>query len=105
MIMKDHICVRISLLDMRIMVSEVAPGSWEFMPLGPSQPLLDEGEDALVEVLAGSGGDVAQRPLAGQHGQPVHGGPDGVLDAVAALPAEHAGVDHFVQGGAELAKR
>jgi len=32
----------------------------------------------------------------------VHRGPDGVLDAVAALPAEHAGVDQFVEYGAQL---
>ena len=32
----------------------------------------------------------------------MHRGPDGVFDAVAAPPAEHAGLDQFVEGGAEL---
>jgi hypothetical protein len=34
----------------------------------------------------------------------VYRGPDGVLDAVAALAAEHAGVDQLVEHGAELAQ-
>jgi len=47
----------------------------------------------LVEAVPGGVGDIAQGALPGEHGQPVHRGPDGVLDAVAALPPEHAGVD------------
>ena len=35
----------------------------------------------------------------------MHRGPDRVLDAVAALPAEHAGLDQLVQRGAELTQR
>ena len=31
--------------------------------------------------MAGGIGDVAQGPLPGEYGQPVHRGPDGVLDA------------------------
>jgi hypothetical protein len=38
--------------------------------------------------------------LAREHGQPVHRGPDGVLDAVAALPPEYAGIDQLVECGA-----
>src|SRR5258707_1306346 len=69
---------------------------------GSCQALADEGEGELFEVMPGGIGDVAQRSLPGEHGQPVHGGPDGVLDAVAGLPAEHAGVDQLVEYGAEL---
>ena len=54
-------------------------------------------------MLAGGGGEVAQGALPGEHGHPVHRGPDGVLDAVAAAPVEHAGVDELVERGAELA--
>jgi hypothetical protein len=32
----------------------------------------------------------------------MHAGPDGELDAVAALPRAHAGVDQLVERGAEL---
>jgi len=34
----------------------------------------------------------------------VHRGPDGVFDAVAALPVEHARVDQFVERGAQMAQ-
>jgi hypothetical protein len=40
--------------------------------------------------------------LPGEDGQPVHRGPDGVLEAGAAPPAEHAGVGQFVEDRAEL---
>jgi len=53
-------------------------------------------------VTAGSVGELAQRALPGEHSQPVHRGPDGVLDAIAALPVEHAGVGQFVEDRAEL---
>src|SRR5258708_13582925 len=69
---------------------------------GSCQALADEGEGELFEVMPGGIGDVAQRSLPGEHGQPVHGGPDGVLDPVTALPAEHAGVDQLVAYGADL---
>jgi hypothetical protein len=52
--------------------------------------------------MAGGAGDVAQGPLSGEHRQPVHCGPDGVLDARAALRVEHSCVDQFVERGAEL---
>jgi hypothetical protein len=52
--------------------------------------------------MAGGIGDVAQGPLPGEHCQPVHRGPDRVLDTVAALRAEYAGVDQLVERGAEL---
>src|SRR6516164_982549 len=63
------------------------------------QALLDEGAGELLEAMAGGVGDVAQGPLPGEHGQPVHHGPDGVLDAVAAPPVEHAGVGQLVERG------
>src|SRR5262249_26456633 len=66
------------------------------------QALLDEGGGELLEVMAGGVGDVAQGPLPGEHGQPVHRGPDGVLDAVAAPPVEDAGVGQFVERGAQV---
>jgi hypothetical protein len=50
-------------------------------------------------------GDVAQRARPGEHRQTVHRRPDRVLDAVAALRAEHAGHDQFVECGAKLAQR
>ena len=52
--------------------------------------------------MPGRVGDVAQRPRPGEHRQPVHRGPDRVLDAVAPLPAEHAGLDQLVECGAKL---
>ena len=52
--------------------------------------------------MPGGIGDVAQGSLADEHGQSVHRGPDGVLDAVATLPPEHAGIDQFVECGAKL---
>ena len=52
--------------------------------------------------MPGGIGDIAQRPFPGEHGQPVHRGPDGVLDAVAALPVQHAGIDQLVEYGAQL---
>jgi SAM-dependent methyltransferase len=69
-----------------------------------AQPCADEGEGEFLEVMPGGIGDVAQGSWAGEHGQPVHGGPDRVLDAVTALPGEHAGVDQFVEHGAQLAQ-
>src|SRR5258708_6797498 len=69
---------------------------------GSCQAVLDEGEGELLEALAGGVGDVAQGPLPGEHRQPVYRGPDGVLDAVAALPTEYPGVDQLVEHGAEL---
>jgi hypothetical protein len=71
---------------------------------GSCQALADEGEGQLLEVMAGGVGDVAQGPLPGEDGKPVHRGPDGVFDAVAALLVEYAGVDQFVECGAELAQ-
>jgi carbonic anhydrase len=53
-------------------------------------------------VTAGGVGNVAQRPRPGQHGQPVHRGPDGVLDAGAAPAVQHAGVDQLVERVAQL---
>ena len=47
-------------------------------------------------------GSSRRGPLPGEHGQPVHCGPDGVLEAGAALPAEHAGVGQFTEDRAEL---
>jgi hypothetical protein len=55
--------------------------------------------------MAGGIGDIAQRPLPGEHCQPVHRGPDGVLDAIAALTVEHARVDQLVERGAEIIQR
>src|SRR5215467_9844879 len=46
--------------------------------------------------------DVPQRPLPGEHREPVHRGPDRVLDALSALTVEHAGVDQLVEYSAEL---
>src|SRR5215469_15496854 len=69
---------------------------------GSCQGLADKGGGELLEVTAGSVGEFAQGPLPGEDGQPVHGGPDGVLEAGAAPPAEHAGVGQFVKDRAEL---
>jgi hypothetical protein len=69
---------------------------------GSCQGLADEGGGELLEVTAGGVGELAQGALPGEHCQPVHRGPDGVLDARAALPAEHTGVGQFVEDGAEL---
>src|SRR5215469_14460572 len=69
---------------------------------GLPQGLADEGGGELLEVTAGGVGELAQGPLPGEHRQPVHRGPDGVLDPGAAPPAEHAGVDHLVEYRAEL---
>jgi hypothetical protein len=66
------------------------------------QAPFDEGSGELFEVTPGGIGDVAQGPLSGEHCQPVHHGPDGVLDAVAALPVEHTGLDQLVECSAEL---
>lgn len=43
-------------------------------------------------MLAGGVGEVAEGALHGEHGQPVHGRPDGVLDPGAAPAGEDAGV-------------
>src|SRR5690349_12169645 len=43
---------------------------------GSPQGRADEGRGELLEVTAGSVGELAQRPLPGEHGQPVHRGPD-----------------------------
>src|SRR5215471_16209000 len=79
-------------------------GRWYWMATRAAscQALLDEGADELLEVMAGGVGDVAQGPLPGEYGQPVHHGPDRVLDAVAAPPIEHAGVGQLVERGAQL---
>ena len=53
-------------------------------------------------MMASGSGDVAQGPLPGEYCQPVHRGPDGVFDAVAAPPVEHAGVDQLVERGAQM---
>src|SRR5262249_39292082 len=63
---------------------------------------VDEGAGGLLEVAVGGGGGVAEGGLDGEDCEPVHGGPDGVLDAGAALPGEDAGVGELVEGGAEL---
>src|SRR5262249_1736562 len=75
---------------------------WMARRAASRQALLDEGADGLLDAMAGGVGDVAQGPLPGEYGQPVHRGPDGVLDAVAAPPIEHAGVNQFVERGAQL---
>jgi hypothetical protein len=49
-------------------------------------------------------GSITQGAFSGKHGQPVHRGPDGVLDAVAAAPVEHADVNQLVERRAELAQ-
>src|SRR5215470_17945359 len=72
---------------------------------GSCQGLVDEGGGELLEVTAGSVGEFAQGPLPGEHGQPVHRGPDGVLDVGAAPPVEHAGVGQLVEYRAELVQR
>jgi hypothetical protein len=59
----------------------------------------------LVEALPGRLGNVTQRALPGQHGQPVHRRPDRVLNAVAPPPVEHSGVNQLVECGAELPQR
>jgi len=69
---------------------------------GSCQGLADEGGGELLEVTAGGVGELAQRALPGEHSQPVHRRPDGVLKAGAALPAEHTGVGQFVEDRAEL---
>ena len=56
-------------------------------------------------MVAGRAGLVAQRPRPGQHGQPVHRGPDGVLEARAAQPGQQAGLGQFVERGAQLTQR
>ena len=82
------------------------PGPWPGRSvLAHARPSVDEGAGEVREVMAGGVGDVAQRPLPGEYGQSVHHGPDGVFDAVAALPAEHAGVDQFVERGAQVPQR
>ena len=53
-------------------------------------------------MLAGGIRDVAQGPLPGEYCQSMHRGPDGVFDAVAAPPVEHAGVDQLVERGAQM---
>src|SRR5215470_15132324 len=47
---------------------------------GSCQGRVDEGGGELLEVTAGGVGEVAQGPLPGEDGQPVHRGPDGVLE-------------------------
>jgi hypothetical protein len=84
-----------------------APEGQQPGPLGhrSRQALLDEGEGELFQATPGGLGDVAQRPRPGQHGQPVHRGPDGELGAVATPPVQHARVDQLVERGAELIQR
>jgi hypothetical protein len=66
------------------------------------QGRFDEGAVEFLEMAPGGIGDAAQGPLPGEYGQPVHRGPDGVFDTVAAPPVEHSGVGQFVEYGAEL---
>ncbi len=66
------------------------------------QALADKGKGELGEAVPGGSGDVTQGSLAGEHGQSVHGGPDGVLDALPALRLEHARIDQFVERGTKL---
>ena len=66
------------------------------------QAFADKGKGELGEAVPGGSGDVTQGSLAGEHGQSVHRGPDGVLDAVAALRLEHPGDDQLVERGAKL---
>jgi energy-coupling factor transporter ATP-binding protein EcfA2 len=101
----EYLAGRITVLCAGHIVAEGTPGTragagWQ--EAGSCQGLADEGGGELLEVAAGGVGELAQGPLPGEHGQPVHRGPDGVLDARAALPAEHAGVGQFVEDGAEL---
>lgn len=56
-------------------------------------------------MVPGGFGDLAQRSLPGEHRGPVAGGPDGVLDVVAASPVEDAGADQLIQVGTELPQR
>src|SRR5580693_3210772 len=83
-----------------MLVSTSAAGRRE--RAGLCQALVDEGEGELREMMAGGSGDVTQGPLPGEYRQPVHRGPDGVFDAVAAPPVEHAGVDQLVERGAQI---
>src|SRR6266849_10965046 len=78
-------------------VSPAAPGS--------GQALLDEGKGELREATPGGLRDLAQRPRPGEHGQPVHRGPDRVLDALAAAPVERARVDQLVEHHAKMTER
>jgi hypothetical protein len=66
------------------------------------QAVGDKGEDELLETVPGGIRDVAEGSLPGEHCQPVHRRPDGVLDAVATPPVEYAGVAQFVEDRAEL---
>src|SRR5216684_253320 len=76
--------------------------AWTGGRAGSCQALVDEGEGEFLEVMAGGIGDVTQGSWPGEYCQPVHCGPDGVFDAVAAPPLEHAGVDQFVERGAQM---
>jgi hypothetical protein len=69
---------------------------------GLCQALFDESAGEFVEVVAGGVGEVAQGSLPGEYCQPVHGGPDGVFDAVAAPPVEDPGVGQLVEHGAQM---
>src|SRR6185312_1851639 len=69
-------------------------------PYPPGVPVLAPGEIITAEALAAL--RAAQGSLPGEYGQPVHRGPDGELDAVAAPPVEYAGVDQLVEHGAEM---
>jgi hypothetical protein len=63
-----------------------------------------EREGELVKATPIGIRDVAQGPLPGENGQPVHRRPDRVFDALAALAGEHTRVDQFVEYAAELAE-
>jgi DNA-binding transcriptional ArsR family regulator len=66
------------------------------------QARFDEGAGDFRKPMAGDVGGVPQGALPGEHRQPVHHGPDGVLDPGAPAPAEDAGVGQFVEYRAEL---
>src|SRR5689334_5606072 len=66
------------------------------------QALADKSKRELGEAVPGGSGDVTQGSLAGEHGQSMHSGPDGVLDALPALRREHAGIDQLVERGTKL---
>jgi hypothetical protein len=69
---------------------------------GSCHAAADEGAGEVFKVMTGGIGEVAQRPLPGEHRQPVHRRQHGLLDAGAAPPVEHAGISQLVEYGAEL---
>ena len=73
--------------------------------VGSGQARFDECPGGFLETASGGSGNLTQGPLPDEYGQPVHGGPDGVLDRGATSPVEHAGVDQFIEYRAELIQR